>query len=340
MTNISAFKIYEGEKKDPQNIVLVADGMEIARDGDYKDDNVQKLWILNGALMMSAGASPPGIDIYQELKTRQILGPKAISKEILALTERMNVPADVPLDFIVAGYEDEKAKIYYINSTGCNPINPIKSTQSDKFRNERFYAFSGSGSRFANRIIDGQVDLGLDPRPRDITSGLTLMMVIAHAATESKGVNDKLQYGVVTPKGMHVLFHPNIKTTFGFEEYDNYVNRLMGLKLHPYADFGTEENIAARDKNRPMWLLGRDFYNAFELDLSYLALASRDFRTICDNYKDRRVALQKIEGQRENYFKAKTRADAAVAALLSGNAESIRSYLLNEREVREARYPV
>lgn len=337
MTNISAFKVYEGEDKPGQYAVMVADSMASNPNRGYKNDSAQKLFSLNGALLTAAGARNPAIEIYQELKKNNTLGPSAIATSILDISTRNKIPAQVPLDFIVSGYEDGKAKIFYINATGYDPYAPDKSDSSNKYAHEDFYAFSGSGSPFARKIVEGQVDLGIDPRPKDLTSGLSLMRIIAQAATESQGVNDKLQYGVITPNGMHVLFHPTMQA-LNFEEHSHYIKGLMNLELTKYGDFGTEEGINAREKNRPIWLLGRDFYNAFDLKLSALGYSSRDYRVVCDRFKDNKVGVEMVEVQKQKYLKSKELADGAVNAFLSGSADKIREYIASERSAREESY--
>lgn len=64
MTNISAFKIHEDKNREPQNIVLVADSMESNPQSRRKDDLAQKLFVLNGALLMSSGVVNLGNQIY------------------------------------------------------------------------------------------------------------------------------------------------------------------------------------------------------------------------------------------------------------------------------------
>lgn len=337
MTNISAFKIHAGKDNEPQNAVIVADSMSTALYGDHKDDVAQKLFVLNDALLASAGMRNSAIEVYEELKQSQVKGPEAIATSILDIVNRKKISAQMPLDFIVAGYEKKRTQLFYVNATGFNPYAPDNSSPSDKFMNEQFYAFSGSGMPFAKRVIEGQIDLGWDPRPRDITSGLSLMQTIAQAATESKGVNDKLQYGVITPSGMHLLFHPFMRA-HNFDEHADYFKRLLNVKLSEYGEFGTEEGIQARVNNRPAWLLARDFYNAFDLELSSLSVASRDFRTICDQFKEDKVPIEKIVERRQEYHNAKKLVDSAVSALLSGSVEQIKGYLNSEHKFRTAKY--
>ena len=337
MTNISAFSIYEGKDKETQNTVMVADSMTTILSTGQKDDSAQKLFVLNGALIMHSGARNPAIEVYDELRKSNVKGPKAISTSILDISNRRNFPAQMPLDFIVSGYEEGKAKIFYINATGFNPYVTDKSSPSDKHFNEQFYAFSGSGSPLANRIVHGQIDLGLDPRPKEITSGLSLMRTIANAATESSGVNDRLQYGVITPTGMHILFHPSIKPN-GPEELSDYLKRLLNSQFTEHGEFGTQEYIEARLNNRPSWLICRDFYNAFDLDLSMLGYASSNYRTISDGFKEDRISLETLNKQKQEYHSRKKVADKAVSAFLSGDAKNILDYLKSERELREESY--
>jgi hypothetical protein len=336
MTNISAFKI-ANLKGNPQYAVLVADSMASQIEVAKKDDFRQKLLVLNGALSMFSGDMRLGYSVYRELQKSNSVGPKSLAKTILDITTQNKVSPNMPLDFILSGFEDGEAKIYHINATGFNPYNPSKSKTSNKGAIEDFYAFSGSGAPFAQRVVEGQFDIGIDPVPKDIVSGISLIKNIAEATTASSGVNDKLQHGIITPNGMHVLFHPDIKFT-GFDEHVDYFKRLLGFKLSPYGAFGTEERIASMKVNRPAWVVTRDFYNAFDFDFGRLQGAIRDYRIVCEGFKDKNVSFKRVEQQRTFYQEAKSLAEEAVTALLSGKSESVISYLKSERRNREQFY--
>lgn len=338
MTNISAFKIHPGGEKDPQFAVMVADGMASMVDAQQKNDSAQKLFALSGALIMSSGSMGAARDIYQDLKKSKVSGPSAVSNAIIDISARNKLPAQVPLDFIVSGYEEGKARIFYVSATGFNPYAPDKSHPSNRgIAEQEFYAFSGSGAQFATRVINGQIDLGLDPRPRDLVSGLSLMKTVARAATTDAGVNDRLQYGIITPKGMHLLFHPSIDMN-GNEEFKDYLSRLLNFEYQEIGEFGTEKQFEARRYNKPARILCRDLYQAFDSDLSELGISSRDFRTVCEMFKESKTSLGKVQMQKKKYRSAKEIAERAVAALMSGDKNQVIEYVVDERKRREAFY--
>jgi hypothetical protein len=202
---------------------------------------------------------------------------------------------------------------------------------------EQFYAFSGSGATFATRVIEGQIDVGLDPRPADLTQGVALMRAVAQAATKSAGVNDKLQYGLVTPKGIHTLFHPNIN----FESWGDcvfYFKRLLDVELGNEPEQGSLEFIEWRNANYPSWVVSRDLYSAFDRDLARLNTRTTDFRLVCDLHLRDKTGLEQIAECKERYKLAKAQADRAVSALLSGSFDNVALYLESERTERLRMY--
>jgi hypothetical protein len=337
MTNISAAKIYEGKDKESENVVMVADSMSTMGQGGQKSDASQKLFSVNGSLIMHSGMRDAAMDVYQELKKRGTESPWEISKSIIEIVKNRGFPSNLPLDFIVSGFEKGGAKVHYVNATGFDELNSNVPSEPKGVSREQFYAFSGSGAPFANRIFEGQVDLGLDPRPRDVTSGLSLMRSIAQAATESSGVNDRLQYGVITPNGSHTLFHPSIGIS-DEGELSTYLKSITGQDYEKCGDFGTEQAVQARLANKPLVLMCRDFYDAFDLDLSLLESASRDFRTISDLFKESKVNLERVGEEKKIYVESKDIAKKAVSALLSRDAGEIAGYIVDNRKRREESY--
>jgi hypothetical protein len=337
MTNIAAFKIYEGKDKPEDTIVMIADSQTTAGDMERKYDSAQKLFDINGSLLMSSGYREPALEILKELKGSSIKGVKPIAQGILDISTRKKLTARMPLDFIVAGIEEGKAQLYCVNATGFDPYFPDKSSSENKFMEERFYALGGSGSGFASRVLSGQIDVGIDPKPRDITSGLSLMKAIAEAATESLGVNDKLQYGVVTPVGNKRLFHPSINLETE-EDWKRYFEQLLSKSPRPYTEPRSLENLAVRDANYPLELIGSDFYHAFNRSLEELNRQARVYRGVCDLHLRDEAFLNNIKEQCEKYKLAKENADIAVQTLLSGSAEDFVAYIKADRAMREICY--
>ncbi len=334
MTNLAAFKIYEGKDVPMKNAVLVADSQTTARDLSVKTDNAQKMFELNGSLLMSSGYRQPALDIYEELKKASARDPGQIAQQILDISTRLKLPPRMPLDFIVAGNQEGQARLFFVNATGFTGDSE-KSTSDNKGMSEQFYAFSGSGSNFATRVVSGNIDVGIDPRPRNITSGISLMRAVAQAATESIGVNDRLQYGVITPDGPKMLFHPNVS----FEddgEAINYFRQLFGSAPTPFADRDSLASIAGREANRHLFVVNRDFYDSFDTTFSDLNREMRDYRFACDLHLRDGATLNDIKVQAEKYRSMRVHADAAVDALLGKN--SILDFIRTESGRREAFY--
>lgn len=347
MTSINALKLqYKDMDQVRDAIVFACDGMGMISpytvtkegivhnpQGGQKGDDYQKIFFVPaiqgpGYLTQATGSADLILSVVNKVNETNYATVEDVVEKIMYNTR--NLTPDIALNFIVGGQDDTGLAIYHVNCTGNRKH--IDGTADSKYRNyeKKTLAIDGSGARFVQAYLEGCQGAGKPIIATDIADGLTLVYDLATRAARDNGVNDKMQFGIITPDTVSMLLHPDIKST-SMESSRSYIEHMCHVQLPA---MGEEKDI---DAWRALDSVLMVFYQALRFDLMVHSNRKQDYTHKAEGFRIGAVDLDKLQIVKQECETTKSYVQSAVNALLSRHVEGHLGYLAEWRSRQQER---
>ena len=336
MTNIGALKVREDDKEylvfvadgmgSVDRVVLSQEGVRINPNGGTKNDNHQKLFQIRDYLLMGTGRG----DLIQaaaiEVSKLEISSAKELADKILEVTANYSLTKDDALNFIVGGKDEGSLSIYQVNTTGN--YRAIDGTADYKKRGieKRDAAFDGSGATHVRDYLKGCGAAGKPLVAKDLADALVLAYEFGKTGANDTGVNDKLQYGVVSDNGVSTLYHPDVMllTQEGFQQY---LGEMCGVDMSlPAQDAGEEEVNQLYAKRNDLARVLRNLYLALDLDLKDNSEARKQYTAVAESFANDEVDLENLLGAKVERTDTKSNVAKGATALVQKGLRALLDY--------------
>jgi hypothetical protein len=308
MTNIGAFKIFNKEMGEA--IILVADGMGssprfildnngkvVANPrGGIKDDNNQKLFYIGDHMLMGTGNSKYIIDTALILQNEKFDKTEHLAQAVLEVTDKFGLTEKDGLSFIAAGMSNNKLSILDINTTGNNGLN---SDYKKRTFTEKNYIFNGSGSFHVNQYIDAWQKANKDLLNNNLANGLLLAYNFGKEGAIDNGVNDKLQFGIITPDKSSAIFHPDINPVTS-QNAITYINKLFGTDFNINSKTPQKEIKRSYTQLKEISTLSTNFYNALKIDLTNYSIARGQYSSDSEKFGEDLITAKAFKESKTN----------------------------------------
>lgn len=321
MTHIGAIVVHN---KEEPHIVCVADSMGSNERARFKQDNYQKIVRTNNTINMITGDNGPlASNVQQQIHkaSPQTLAEVIEATTQIAVKEHEQIPART--HFLLAGLDEQGPAVYVIKvESKANEQGKVVVQNERPFRTH--YYFDGSGSihsnnsaKYANHFV---ADMAVDTTP----DTLTAIHWLAKFAAEDTGVNDKLQYGIVTPNKTVTLYHPEV--AFMNDELANeYIASMTGLRTAQEQESVSQRIKDGRKKDDAHAVLNRLFTN-LSIDLSNSVSASTTMHHFVNGWVRGKVSQEELEEQKEYLLGARERVIKATTTFLSADPRKMMKY--------------
>jgi len=299
LTNIGAIKITEQKKNPEEYIVCVADSMGTSVESHRKQDSIQKLFHLENHLLMGTGFTKVLYETVNKLRTSTFLSSKDLAETALNISKDMGVTKEKPTRFIVAGPDKEGLQIHQVD------IAEKEITQTSD-------VFDGSGSVYVTNYIQNLHESGQILKPNDIADGLTLLYEFGKQGTKDRGVNDRLQFGIISPEGVSTLYHPGVYLEEEF--FLDYINNIFQTNI----DFPKDNKKEQEEFGEKIGTLNsilKNIYKSLETDLSEHNWTRKIYTQTAEKYASDNATkkdLEKIKKERQKTKKIITKAGNAL----------------------------
>jgi len=330
MTNIGAIKVQEKQKDGPSKeyLVFVADGMSSILDYRWKQDSSQKLHRVDNFLIMGTGSTYHIRDVAEKLSSMKFSSAKQLADKVLELTKDFAYAKDSGLNFILGGMDESGLALYHVIAAGTytdREGKPIQSNGTISPITDSF--FDGSGSEYVRNYVYGCDAAGKPLRADDLADGLILAYDFGKKGAADAGVNDKLQYGIISDKGLSTLFHPDIGL-LTYDAYSQYIKDMTGGEfpaIPNHKELGPED-IIIRKKQHDLERVLRNVYISFESDLSeYSALRNR-FTRHAEIFANDKMSIDELTITKNERSEAKSHVAAGANALIQRGLPALLDY--------------
>jgi len=331
MTNIGAiqFKKKSEEKDSEEYIVFVADGMGSNPFQHAKGDSIQKLFHVGEYLITGTGTLSVLQNTVMELSKRQHATAEDVAKGILEITDTFKLTSKDSENFIVGGKDKEGLGLYWVNTTGnFSNIDGTEDYSKRKFI-KRTDAFDGSGSRFVNNYLFGMSQAGKPIVLEDVADGLALVYEFGKQGAIDAGVNDKLQYGIITQDGVTTIFHPEIQLMVSNDsnQFKNYLQNATGILVPKRSkELPPEEKKRILTLRSDLAAVLRNAYVALDIDLRQHSEARRDYTETAEEYSRDNISLDTLTDAKTVKAETKERVVQATQAFMSRDVAKIIVY--------------
>lgn len=224
MTNIGGITVMPNG--DAEALVFVADGMGSGYDGigNVKRDTWQKLFPLENYLLLGTGRSDWINTVAMKLSEEKTGSAKDLSVKVLDITNAFGMNAEDGLNFLVGGPDNGKLNMYHVNCTGR------QKDGSGDYKNREYQQvysyFDGVGQRHVSSYIQGSAKAGRKMQPDSLTDAMLLAYEYGKEGATDQNVNDKLQFGIIRPEGISMIYHPEIVVG----DMSGYIKHMLGLE--------------------------------------------------------------------------------------------------------------
>ncbi|MDD3174950.1 MAG: hypothetical protein PHU51_00565 [Candidatus Nanoarchaeia archaeon] len=179
-------------------IFLIADSMGSVEETSTKYDSVQKLYNKGDNLVVIAG-NP---NLAKTAINSVTNNPQPVNHFVYELFEKAkekNICGSTAI-FLVGGHHE----------TGQPLLYRIAVSKEHNFVEREEIIFDGSGSIYADEFRRCSKKLGKDPNKFDLVESFSSFYDLERYGSLDSFVNDKFQFGFVTPEGVSRLYHPDI----------------------------------------------------------------------------------------------------------------------------------
>jgi 20S proteasome alpha/beta subunit len=249
MTNIFAFKLRDGNEKTAKEYILAeSDSQATSFFTNSRKNDAQKLYRIGNYLTMFSGDVESGMSIIKELQYSPSRYANDAADGIINFANRFKLNQDIPLTFIVSGYDNRGTKsIYYVDATGARLGRQIHHKVP--------LIFDGSGSRESHRAFQRDIEK-FTSIPTDLIEGLKACYEWGVKAAEDIGSNDKFQLGLISEDGIKTLYHPDVRMGPN-DSYVYFKTNLPSVNIPKPEEIRLSDGIAGKAK-----VLLNDLYNA------------------------------------------------------------------------------
>ncbi len=311
MTNIGAIKIVEQKKNPEEYIVCVADSMGTILENHSKQDSIQKLFHLGNHLLMGTGYIKVLFETIEKLRKSTFLSSKDLAETALNISKDMGVTKEKPSRFIVAGPDKEGLQIYNIDIAE-KEINPMNSG-----------CFDGSGSVYVSNYIQNIHESGQILKPNDVADGLTLLYEFGKQGAKDRGVNDRLQFGIISQNSVTTLYHPGVFLEDIF--FLEYINNILKTNIDFPKNSKKEQEIF-EEKIGSFNSILKNMYKSLETDLSEHTCARRAYTAIAEKYANNQATKSDLEKRKKERQKTKQVIIKAGNALITKGISALLEY--------------
>ncbi|MFW5746827.1 MAG: hypothetical protein ACOCWQ_04755, partial [Nanoarchaeota archaeon] len=221
MTMIMGMLCSKEEKSDEKALVMATDSMASDPERFGKNDTIQKLFRVGDNIVLRAGSAHLSAHAIQSLQEMGNLSPSQAAEHLIHSTEKMYKQSPWPLQnsciYLVGGMGSD-LELYNVNTVFMHPENtrpgaPITPTS---------FEVAGSAQEPIQAYMQGSHDAGknLGYGLQSVADALTLAHDFGQKGARNLGVNDKLQFGIIThDTGISRLYHPqvNLDSRTGYE---------------------------------------------------------------------------------------------------------------------------
>lgn len=325
MTNIGAITVKENKKNSQERyIVCVADSMSSDSNIYTKEDSNQKLFKIGDQIVMGTGSRNDIYYVVQSLAKQSAPAAEEMAKAILTVSESLKLTEKNSLNFIVAGKDKDAIQAYHVNTTGN--YGPYGQDYAKRGYSKSEVYFDGSGSKYVEDFWKGLHNAGKSIDIGDLTDAFATAYEFGKAGATSLGVNDKLQFAIISGQGVSRIYHPDIIV----DNFPEYVLELTGLKIgEPKLEMKSKELEPLLKKRANIMKL----FNQTFTDLSFDLEAYRNIKSMYTfisehvgkgNKNITHAHLERIIRQR---LEAKENVKKGVTALLDKGIGSLIGYI-------------
>lgn len=258
MTNIFAVKI-EYEKKPYVFCVADSQSTSLAQQTKHVE---QKLVQRGHNLIMDTGRADIAEQVYAQLLGKQGTA-RECAENILRLTEdtakRYENDDRSQTKFLVTGKENDGVRTYQVTTINAqNGRRGIDEVLHMMYSN-------GSGASHVIPALTRDGEMGFTRHPTTPLEALYLCFIVGNKADTDLGVDEKLQYGFVSPDAARLLLPPGVYPA-AVDDYNAYSTNLTGIVFDMKQDTKKER----RDELLPVNRTIQAFYNALETQMHRL----------------------------------------------------------------------
>ncbi len=312
MTSIGTL-IVKGKSAETSHIVCVADGQGTA--GNIKAHQERKLVLAGNRqyIIMGSGPARHILDVERKVENETYDSVHELADAVVEGTQEIDFEKDGGLGFIVAGPDGEGG----LASVGIEC--------SDKFQfGIKGVHFEGSAKPHVINYFRGAQDSGKNLYPSTPAEAMTLALDFSHKGARDIGVDDKLQYGIITPNGISVLYHPRIGLPQ--DEYEAYVKQLFGIEAQRSAHKTVASRTEAQARSMDIASSLARIYSTIEQDLQLDVIMRRSYTFAAEQWANDEIALGDLRNMKRQREEAHARVKAGVNALLTG-PEALLAYV-------------
>jgi len=320
MTNVLAFTPQFDPKQKPEYLFMVTDSQSTT--GYDTSGNRPKLVRRGNAFVTSAGNATIGWNIKQRLLDERLdIPPYKLAERILQLSEdelrdpalrrQKNWEALAFTKFVVAGKDDDSIEIYEI---------PILDDEAETRGVYRVPSSSiGSGARKVNVALARDRETGAYPLFSDSTEALSFCYSMGTVASEDIGVNERLQYGIITPDSTRMLVDPNVVSNYPMVDFIEYMKQITGIDLEEAQKFYDDNHNRSTLLNR---VVGNLFFG-LERELNRMYHADINMNNVHSQFKEGQATIEDYQKAYEVRQLHKQRVTVMFEAFLKGGIENI-----------------
>lgn len=337
MTLTSAVKV-EGI----ETILVSCDSMTSIPQLSEKTDDMQKLYAYSDfAFITTAGHLFKTNEVLSEVYRQDHKDFNSLLLNTINYVKTMSFKEDESIGLTLSGHQDDFMGIYEISRFGDKIYlngKPIEECQiqNDVINNidPRHLSLAGSGTRF---IEQGQFTPGR--KINDLTDALIQSFIATYAGSKDAGVNRSFQFGILTKKGMCILYPHDVQLQFGSDEktgddfFRQYLQLMTGLEMP--SKFNTEDQLWETHPERRQDAkdhLGRVYDKVFADLREYrnaYNMAHEEFQAYIDGLTNDASMFPKTK---ERLGQLKENVTQGLTAILKKNQKGYNQYLIQVKK--------
>ncbi len=342
MTSIGAMKIIIPKQNVPENmpekdkfdqyLVFVADSMGSLLYQGRKMDHYQKLFRIGDNLLMGTGNSGLILSAVSQLMQRKYSSAIELAQELSEFVVLSNYNKENYANFIIGGNTAYGLNIFHIDALSILE-GPFQ--KGNKLYTHRNFCFDGSGRPFVDNYVQGLQDAGKISEITDVIDAFSITYEFSKKAARSIGVNDKLQFGIISNNGVSRLYHPDIIFD-GYGLFLEYLNEIDEINL-PVTNELSNDGKAERDsKARNLKMFLRDIYYALESDLSDFSEVQRNFTFLSEKYARDLIEIGELDKIKHLRKELRDNVGKGVFALANKTIDNLIKYQTDFNNRRDA----
>jgi hypothetical protein len=329
MTSIGAVKVRNGKlkpgEKGTEYIVCIADTQSTVLQGfgGSKTEGAKKLSRIGKDkkhIVMGTGRADQIENVTQQLQDAKIKELTDALQLIANVTGTLKFGKRDGLGFILAGINGKEG--LDIARIDC------KARSHDI---GRMNYFEGSGSFYINKYFEAASDVGIYFPNRNLTDAVSLMFNCAIRGARDLGVNDKLQWGIISEHKVATLYHPEIEM-YG-KESTRYLTETLGVELPEDLDATYSQEKKADERIKLIEQVGvmhdvlERFYYAWYSELSDHMGAQRHYTGVAAAYGIGDMTLRELQWAKKQKAMYHQRVKNGLEVLLEQGAPKILDFL-------------